>query len=59
MSGMPFTPTIGKETFLKDPTYSVKTDLAAPVSRKKEICFPNIVPVTHGSADSPVVAGAL
>jgi hypothetical protein len=29
------------------------------VSRKKEICFPNIVPVTHGSADSPVVAGAL
>jgi hypothetical protein len=55
---MPFTPTIRKEAFLRGPAYSVKTDLDAPVSRKKEICFPDTIPVTHGSADSPVV-GAL
>jgi hypothetical protein len=38
--GMPFTSTIGKEAFKKGPTYSVKSDLDAPVVRKKEICFP-------------------
>jgi hypothetical protein len=38
--GMPSTPTIGKEAFLRGPTYLVKSDLDAPVSRKKEICFP-------------------
>jgi hypothetical protein len=59
MSGifdMPFTPTIGKETFLRGPTYSIKTDFNALVSRKKEICFPDTIPVTHRSADS-LVAG--
>jgi hypothetical protein len=50
--GMPFTPTVGKEAFLRGPTYSVKIDLDALVSRKKEICFPDTVPVTHESADS-------
>jgi hypothetical protein len=35
---MPFTSTIGKEAFKKGPTYSVKSDLDAPVVRKKEIC---------------------
>jgi hypothetical protein len=49
---------IGKEAFLGGPTYLVKTDLYVPVSRKKEICFPDTILVTHGSADSPV-AGAL
>jgi hypothetical protein len=37
---MPTTSTIGKEAFKREPTYSVKTDLGAPVLRKKEICFP-------------------
>jgi hypothetical protein len=55
---MPSTPTIGKEAFLKEPTYLFKTDPDAPVSRKKEMYFPDTVPVTHGSVDSPV-AGAL
>jgi hypothetical protein len=55
---MPSTPTIGKEAFLREHAYLVKADLDVPVSRKKEICFPNTVPVTHGSMDSPVV-GAL
>jgi hypothetical protein len=55
---MPSTSTIRKEAFLRGPTYSVKTDLDAPVSRKKEICFPDTVPLTHGSVDLPVV-GAL
>jgi hypothetical protein len=32
---MPSTPTIGKEAFLRRPAYSGKTDLDAPVSRKK------------------------
>jgi hypothetical protein len=50
MFGMPSTPIIGKEAFLRGPAYSIKTDLDAPVSRKKEICFPDIVPVTHGLA---------
>jgi hypothetical protein len=54
MFAMPFTPSIGKEAFLRSPSYLVKTDLDAPVSRKKEICFPNTIPVTHGSLDSPV-----
>jgi hypothetical protein len=56
--GMPFTPTTGKEAFFRGPTYSVRTDFAAPVLRKKEICFPNTIPITPRSADSPV-AGAL
>jgi hypothetical protein len=51
---MPFTPTVGKEAFLKGPAYSVRTDFAAQVWRKKEICFPNTNPVTHGSTDLPV-----
>jgi hypothetical protein len=58
MFGMPSTPTTEKEAFSRGPTYLVKTDLDAPVSRKKEICFPDTIPVTHGSVDSPV-AGAL
>jgi hypothetical protein len=45
---MPSTPTIRKEAFLREPTYLVKTDLDASVSRKKEICFPNTIPVIHG-----------
>jgi hypothetical protein len=52
--GMPSTPTIGKEAFLWWPTYSVKTDLDAPISRKKEMCFPDTIPVTHGSVYSQV-----
>jgi hypothetical protein len=56
--GMPSTPTIGKEAFLRGLTYSVKIDLDFPVSRKKEIRFPDTIPVTYGSVDSPV-AGAL
>jgi hypothetical protein len=55
---MSSTPTIGKEAFLRGPAYLVKIDLDAPVSKKKEICFPDTIPVTHGSVDSPV-AGAL
>jgi hypothetical protein len=42
--GMPFTPTTGKEAFFRGPTYSVRTDFAAPVLRKKEICFPSCYP---------------
>jgi hypothetical protein len=56
--GVPSAPTIGKEAFSRGPTYLVKTDLDAPVSRKKQICFPNTVPVTRGSVDLPV-AGTL
>jgi hypothetical protein len=48
MFGMPSTSTIGKEAFLRGPTYLVKTGLDGQVSRKKEICFPNTIPVTHG-----------
>jgi hypothetical protein len=51
---MPSTQTIVKEAFLWRPTYSDKTDLDAPISRKKEICFPDTVPVTHGSVYSQV-----
>jgi hypothetical protein len=53
--GMPFTPTIGKEIFWRGSAYSIKTDFDTSELRKKEICFPNTVPVTHGSADLPVV----
>jgi hypothetical protein len=56
--GMPLTPTMGKEAFLLGPAYSVKTDLEAPVSRNKEICFQDTIPLTHASVDLPVV-GAL
>jgi hypothetical protein len=35
--GMPSAPTIGNEAFLRGPAFSVKTDLDAPVARKKEI----------------------
>jgi hypothetical protein len=38
--------------------YSIKTDLDAPVLRKKEMCFPDTIPVTHESAD-PSATGAL
>jgi hypothetical protein len=55
---MPSTPTIGEEVFLKGTTYLVKTDLDALVLGKKQICFPDTIPVTNGSVDSPVV-GAL
>jgi hypothetical protein len=51
---MPFTPTVGKEAFLKGPAYLVRTDFAAQVWGEKEICFPNTIPITHGSADLPV-----
>jgi hypothetical protein len=44
-----------KEDFLRAPTYLVKTDLDAPVSRKKELCFPDSVSVTRVSVDLPVV----
>jgi hypothetical protein len=56
--GIPFTLTIGRDVFLRGPVYLVRTDFAAPVLRKKEICFPNTIPITPRSADSPV-AGAL
>jgi hypothetical protein len=52
--GMPSISTRGKEAFLREPTYSVKTDLDAPLSRKKELCFPDTVPVSYGSVDLPV-----
>jgi hypothetical protein len=52
---MSSTLTIGKEAFLRGPAYLVKTDLDAPVSRKKEVCFRDIFPVTHGSVTSPVL----
>jgi hypothetical protein len=55
--GMPFTPTIGKEAFLRGLAHSIKTDFSALVL-KKEICFHDTVFVSHGSADSPV-AGTL
>jgi hypothetical protein len=56
--GVPFTPTIRKEAFLRGPAYSVKTDLDVPLLRKKEICFSDTVLATHRSVDLPA-AGAL
>jgi hypothetical protein len=43
--GMPFTPTVGKEAFLRGPIYSVRNDFAAPVSRKRKYVFPVTSPL--------------
>jgi hypothetical protein len=51
--GMPFMPTIGKEAFLRGPTYSIKTDFDALVWRKKGMfsryhpCYPWVSGLTR------------
>jgi hypothetical protein len=57
--GIPFTPTIGKEAFLRGPTYSVKTDLDVPVSRKKEMHFLILSQVPMDQWNTPPLMGTL
>jgi hypothetical protein len=41
------------------PAYLMKTDLDVPVLRKKKMCLPDTVPVTHGSVDPPSSRGVM